>query len=555
MPTQSNLSCRLPAGKAFMLTVIQLALAAWVLGAENEDSAWKLDEPLPTGGRLLPSESDLFGTAPKPATPLDSAPLELLQMVNDAWLNPFAEEVPAEEAPPDERLIDLARRISPKVVSLRAWDAYGEELSRGCGFFISVEGALATDISIVHPDFAARIEYVTVTTGDGRNFRVAGVHGYDLKSGLAILQTDAKVVEIMPLDPKADFSKERPVKILSFTESRGLRLAPAFAKPDASPSGSGWLNLHGADSPGEPGSPILNEKGEIVGLVSMRVPQRNWFNFGISATALAEALQSGVTKKVQPLRRLALEGTFNAARDTRFVAAFENLYAGRTRSAIADLLFLRKIYPRSAEVWAVLGLACREVGANQEALNCHRKAVALNADAAPYWQQLGMSYLRSAQPKDRLGAIEAFQHTVESRPADAASWLLLARRQLAEDHFATADRSLEQVIKLNPDYAPALFLMAYTKGKVGDYQAAELAAKNCVAVDRKHARAWYYLGLLYTKMKRDREALEALRTVVDLEPAHPNAWMNLAVLHKRLGKSTEAGLALSQHQRIRSGRK
>jgi len=543
------------------------ALAVLALGLSWQASLPAADAPpappLPEQRGIIPEDSPLFlpfsAIPGAPEAQPDPVSPELRQMIDKALNEPLMGEAQAPRkraAPPaDPKLVALASQTAGRVVGLRAWDGYGVELARGCGFFISADGDVLADLSLVRPEHARRIEYITALTGHGSRHRVTGFRWQDLRSGLVILKTDAIETPFLALDPKRDLSKPLAVHILALHEDRGVILADAVARPDGSQTGEGWLNLRGEDSPGEPGSPVIDERGEAVGIVSLRVPAKNWVNFGMSAAAVAAPVQSGLKSPVRPLARLESSTINRVVQDERFLTAFQDLSEGRIATAARQLLRLRQVYPRSAEVWALLGLACTKAGAKEEALNCNRKAVAIDPEVGQYWFQLGIDHLVARDGRERSSAIEALNRTVEERPADLPAWIMLAERQVVEGQFREAEKSLLQVLKLRPGYGHALYLLGYTKGKLGDYPAAELAMKECLALDRKSARAWFYLGLLFTKEKRFPEAVNALRETVEVAPDHPNAWLNLAVLQRRMGKITDAALAHAQHQRVVSGKR
>jgi tetratricopeptide (TPR) repeat protein len=453
----------------------------------------------------------------------------------------------ATKVPVGNPLVELARKVAPAVLSLRAWDGYGNELARGCGFFIGEQGALLTDMSVVHPDFAARLEYISITTGTGQTHRVSGVWAQNLETGFTVLQSDARDTPFLVVDPQFNFAREQTVSLVALHENHGLTLADAFIKADDTAAGAGWLNLRGEDSPGEPGSPVLSAEGKVVALVAMRVPQGKWFNFGIRIEAVADVLRKMPEGTPAPLGVLAKTQLPPVQQDQRFIEAFLALQQGRARTATAALVRLLKPYPRSAELWALLGLGFAQLGAKDEAANCNRKAVALDPTMGEAWRQLGVNQLAAAPVP---AAREALEKAVVERPADRLAWQLLAEQQLLARQFAEAERSLLEVLKLESDYAQASYLLGYAKASQGDYRGAEEAVRHCLRQDKKHVAAWFYLGLLCARQGRLAEAAEAYRQAVALDPKHPNAWRNLALVQRQLGRTAEAGVAFERHRRL-----
>jgi Tfp pilus assembly protein PilF len=295
---------------------------------------------------------------------------------------------------------------------------------------------------------------------------------------------------------------------------------------------------------------VIDGEGRVVAVVSMRVPQGQWFNFGLPIIHILPVLEQMAKSSPQPLARLGRQSRTSAKDDPRFLAAFQTLSAGQIVTGTSQLLFLLKSHPRSAEVWALLGLAYFKLGAREEALNCSRKAVALDPEVGQYWQQLAVGHLGGVAPQANPAAREALERTVEERPQDKIAWLLLAEQQILARQFVDAERSLLDVIKLEADYAPASFLLSYVKIQRGEFADGEALLRRCLQLDRRHARAWFLLALLHSRQKRLPEAAEAYRRLVALQPAHPHAWRNLALIERRLGHDTAALQAFERHQNL-----
>ena len=488
-----------------------------------------------------------------PSDPLDSSPLalslpkptadELESLIPGATTNPRRDSAP----PLAPAMLELARKVAPAVVALRSWDAHGNLLARGCGFFIGEHGAILTDMALVHPDLGKRIEYITVTTGLGASHRITGVWTQNFETGFTVLQSDAAQTESLMIHPAPGFADETAVSVVALHDNQGLTLADAWIKADPSPAGADWLILRGHDSPGEPGSPILDRDGHVVALVSMRVPQGNWVNFGIRIDGIAAVLRGLSSRTPQPLSSVAANRLPPVQFDARFIAAFRALHEGRAHAATSQLLKLFKPYPRSAELWNLTGLGFAALGAKGEAASCYRKAVALNPTVGDAWLHLAITQLEG---KPNASVREALENAVLERPGDRISWMLLAEQQLLAKKFSEAEHSLLEVLKLEADFAHAAFLLSYVKSQQGNAAEAIAAAERCVRLSPKHARAWFFLGLLYTRQDRAPDALRAYQNVVAIDPAHPHGWRNLALLHRKLGHDAEARVALTRHQRL-----
>ncbi|GEP44861.1 tetratricopeptide repeat protein [Brevifollis gellanilyticus] len=481
-------------------------------------------------------------------------------------LPPIAPYLPGEKVPegtpdkpltPDElRLRSLGIKIVSSVVGLRVWDSFGTQLASGVGCYVSADGVILTDSGLLHPEIAEKIDYITVTGADGTNTKVSGFYVADLTSGIALLQGEDTDTTPLELKADTDFRQEQASHVLAMSEKRGLVLADATVQMDGALTGLGWLNVRGKDSPGGVGSPVVNDAGQMIGIVAMQVPLKSWMNFALPCDAAAFELRKG-RAPLKPLTSLPKSPKLrDVANDPEFVRAFETLQKRRVESAMRQFVTLARKYPRSAECWALLGLSASYLGAAPEALNCQRKAVALDPKAGLYWHQLAFAKLRekAGMADDTTEDKEALELATEQRPNDALAWLLLASRRVRDGDLGSADDALKRVMLLAPNYAQAHYLSAYVKGRQKDYEGAQTAITQSLKLNPGYSEAWYYQGLLLDKNGDPNEAAKAYRNTVRLRPTHPNAWKNLAYALKKGGKTSEAREAFEEHTK-RSAKK
>ncbi|MCX6857535.1 MAG: tetratricopeptide repeat protein [Verrucomicrobia bacterium] len=488
--------------------------------------------------------------------------LPMAEELNPDLLPPISPYLPGEEVPqpepdkpltPEElRLRSIGRKVVASVVGLRVWDQFGNQLAAGIGSYVNGSGIILTDTGLLHPEIAEKVDYITSTGADGSNHRIAGFYVADLVTGVTLLQSESYESVPIELSPGTDFRNEQKCHLLAVSEKRGLVLADAIVQLDQALTGQGWLNLRGNDSPGAVGSPILSQAGKVMGIVGMKVPLNSWMNFGLSCDNAALELRK-VRAALQPLANLPRKPKLKeVAQDAAFIRAFETLQEKHIESAMRQLVQLTKKYPRSAECWALLGLSASYLGAAPEALNCQRKAVALDPKAGLYWHQLALAKLREQKGTSATESTEdreALELATEQRPNDALAWLLLASRLVRDGDLGSADDALRRVMLLAPNYAQAHYLSAYIRGRLKDYTGAQTAITQSLKLNPGYSEAWFYQGLIFDKNGKADEAAKAYRNTVKLRPSHPQAWKNLAFALKKSGRSTEAKEAFQEYQR------
>ena len=491
----------------------------------------------------------------------DQAGLPMADDLNPDLLPPLVPLPPETPVPlrPDEpptadeqRLMALGARIAQSVVGVRVWDEFGTELASGIGSYVTNDGLLLTDTGLLHPEWAGKIDYITLTGADGSSARVTGFYAADLHTGVTLLQSSQKATQPIALKPDTDLASELPCMVLAITEKRGLVLAEAKVKRDPDLTGLGWLNVKGADSPGGVGSPVVTHDGKVVAMVGMKVPIKSWMNFALPIDQAAFE----ISKSRPPLRSLDQLPTSpqlaEVVKNPRFLDAFESLQRKRLEYALKKWLNLTAEYPRSAECWALLGLCASYLGAGPEAINCQRKAVALDPKSGLYWHQLALAKIRESEPgatksiEDR----EALELAVKQRPDDQLALLLLASRYVRDGDYGLANDTLKRLTLMAPNYAQGFYLQAYVRGKLRDFKGAEQSIARSLKLDPDSSEAWYYQGLVYDWKGDYLEAAEAFKKATRLRPKHPQAWLNLAHAYRKAGRSTEAREAFITHQKI-----
>lgn len=452
--------------------------------------------------------------------------------------------------PGELKLLALGEKVVASVISIRVWDEFGGQLAHGVGCFVSDDGVVLTDVALVHPEIAGKIDRITLTTADGTNQPVTGFYMAETTTGVTLLQADTAASKPLRLRGGVDFSSDVPCHVVAVSEKRGLVIASAQIQRDSSITALGWHPVRGDESPGAVGSPVLDAGGNVIAIVGMQVPLKSWMNFALKADQAAFDIQRK-RPPLQPLSALPRMPTLiSVAKSTEFLDAFQTLQSKRVDAALPKLIRLTDKYPRSAECWALLGLAASYLGGASEAVNCQRKAVALDPKAGLYWHQLAFARLREAgsapnTAEDR----EALERATQQRPDDQLAWLLLASRHVRDGDLGKAEEALNRVILLAPDFAQAHYLMAYVRGRLRDYERAESHIRRALNLNSRYPEAWYYQGLISDKKGDLDTAIKAYQATVRLRPGHPSAWMNLAHSLKKAGKSTEARQAFLEHQR------
>jgi S1-C subfamily serine protease len=119
----------------------------------------------------------------------NNSPADKVVSESAAALNSAAVTADSKSQISQESLPDLIRRVKPSVVSVLTYDAKGEPLISGSGFFIR-PGEVVTNVHVIRG--ARRVEIHTLD-GQGRTYPVLGALAIDEEADLALLSVNLQL--------------------------------------------------------------------------------------------------------------------------------------------------------------------------------------------------------------------------------------------------------------------------------------------------------------------------------------------------------------------------
>ena len=202
----------------------------------------------------------------------------------------------------DLELADLIEQVMPSIVRLNVEGAAGA--GTGSGYFLDTEGKIATNFHVVEGAIN-----ITAETADGKKTKVLGFISVDVQRDLAIVQIDPSKLDCIPLpitksmpraaDKVAAFGAPQN---LSFTTTNGIvsRIyTGAQLNSDLRDTYVGmgytkdmkWLQTSAAISGGNSGGPLVNMKGEMVGMNTWKHARGENLNFSSAMTEIQKAFK------------------------------------------------------------------------------------------------------------------------------------------------------------------------------------------------------------------------------------------------------------------------
>ncbi|MDX6611966.1 MAG: serine protease Do [Blastocatellia bacterium] len=344
-----------------------------------------------------------------------------------------------------ESLPELVRQVKPAVVSVTTYDAKDDSLISGSGFFIR-PGQVMTNLHVVRG--AVRAEIKTLE-GKGRSYAVSGLLAVDEEADLALLSIDLPLeksrVAIMgtslPEEGEKVFAIGNPLR-LEGSVSDGI----VSAVRDV-PNLGNIIQVTVPISHGNSGSPLFNMKGQVVGIVTVKVTNGQNINLALSSARIVTLLPGNLSTFAELANKTRSPLQADALADVWYRNGLDSLWLGNYESALSYFENAVNKNPRRAEAWVEVGFCKVKQGRHQEAIRAYQRALQLGPGSAEAHNRLGDAYFDSGRFED---AIASYRQAVRLRPDMAEAYYNLGMTYLELGDRASALAQSSKLASVDP---------------------------------------------------------------------------------------------------------
>src|SRR4030095_10432789 len=247
-----------------------------------------------------------------------------------------------------QSLPELVKKVKPAVVSIITYDSDGEPLMTGSGFFIDPH-KVVTNLHVIRG--ATKVE-IKMLDGKGRTYPAAGLLAVDTEGDLAMMRVEmpqdrARSIELaadLPDEGETIFVIGNPLK-LEGSVSDGIVSAVREV-----PNVGRIIQITAPISHGNSGSPVFNLRGQVLGVVTIKVTNGQNLNLAIAAPRVG-ALTPG---KVRPLAEVTPK-TKPELSEAVYRTGLESLWLGNYDNAVGYFENAVNKNPRRADAWVKVG--------------------------------------------------------------------------------------------------------------------------------------------------------------------------------------------------------
>src|SRR5687768_2507705 len=417
-----------------------------------------------------------------------------------------------------DELPELVRRIKPSAVAIETFDARGEKLSRGSGFFIAPD-RVVTNRHVIDNAYKAEIHSFT-----GAIYPVKGVLAVDAEADIALLRVDVPAAQARPLsldrtspqEGESVFVIGNPLG-LEGSVSNGIvsavRDIPTFGR---------IIQITAPISSGSSGSPVVNMQGQVIGIATLQITGGQSVNFAIPSERISQ-LQTTQTMSLSDL--VASTGRNKRAKAVQFFRDGLS-FLSKDDCEKALTYFEKAVESDSnyAEAWAQAGFCNEKLGKHAEAIEASKKAVSLRPSAESYFN-IGLAHYYLKQYRE---AAEAYRAAIKLDPYNSAD--VYYALGLVYRDWNKADEEIQaykQAIRLRPDYTVAYERLGSRYLKSKKFNEAVEVFRQLAALKPGDAIAPNNMGEAYFELNRLNDALESFRQSVRLRPDYGKAYYNL----------------------------
>ncbi|MCU0559647.1 MAG: tetratricopeptide repeat protein [Desulfobacterales bacterium] len=414
-------------------------------------------------------------------------------------------------------LTRLVKKIRPAVVTVIAYDMQRHISGIGTGFFVNPRGHLITNFHVLAGNYAA-----DVRTSQGNTYTVKAVLAENKSADLLKLQVDIPPGEVswISLGDRLPEIAERIVVVgspmgLEQTVSEGI-VSSLREIPVIGPV----FQMSAPISPGSSGSPVVNAKGQVLGIATFQFIQGQNLNFAVTSqqmTAL-KAFADPMTLSEWTFARL---GSKPRVAEELCQKGFTFAIEGEDRLALEHFLKATQADPTDAEAWSGLGSCYAGMNHPEDALAAFRQAVQANPRDE-------VAHLRLANFLGRIGrhdeAIAGYREALAINPQFEAAYFNLGLMYVRIGRYAEGTEAFEAVTRINPDAGPAHYNAGLAYSQLGRFQEAIAAHQIVIRLNPGYAPAYQAIGAAMGHLGRPNEEIaayrEAIRVDPDFAPAH-----------------------------------
>jgi len=420
----------------------------------------------------------------------------------------------------------LAKKALAATVYLEMMDNTGNPVAIGSGFFVRND-LIVTNYHVVEGTARGTAKLVDKYT----KYTIEGVTATDKGNDLALLKVSVDGITPLPLGDSDQVNIGTQVYVAGNPKGLEGTFSDGIISSKRGEAATQRLQMTSPISPGSSGGPVLNSRGEVIGVSFMSLEGGQNLNFAIPSKYLKTLLAR--SQRAQPLS--SVSPTVSA--ETYFSRGNVKHDLGDFQGAIEAYDNAIRLNPDAAAAYGNRGVAKSDLGQHVAAIADYDVAIRLKSDdaLAHYNRGVAKTYLGQY-----VAAITDYDTAIKLKPDFALAYYNrgAAKANLGQHFAAIAD--YDSAIRLDPDAAAAYGNRGVAKYNLGQHAAAIADYDTAIRLVPDDAKAYYNRGVAKYRLGQHVAAITDYNTAIKLKPDDAKTYYNRGVAKGRLGQHAAA---------------
>ena len=406
--------------------------------------------------------------------------------------------------------VQLAEKALAATVFLEMAYVNGQPLGFGSGFFVQHD-QIATNFHLIAGASRGTAKLVGKTT----TYDIEGITASDVENDLAILKVSDSNIQPLPLGDSGAVQLGDTVYISgNLKELEGTFSDGIISGPRETGSQT-LLQTTAPISPEGGGGPVLNEKGEVIGLSFLTLEDGQSLNCVIPSNYLKALISK--SEAVKPL----VPGKQSVSAETYFYRGNEKYLMRSYEDAITAYNEAICLQPDFANAYVNRGLAKEKLGQHEAAITDYSSAIEIDPTLAGAYNNRGNAQRRLEQ---HFLALEDLSTAIRLDPHYVKAYINRGNTKNSLGHPSAAIEDFDRALQLNPDSAEAYNNRGIAKASLMQLVEAIKDFDTAIQFNPELANAYYSRGIAKFIIGRQiREAKSDLQTALKLAKRYGDA--------------------------------
>lgn len=427
---------------------------------------------------------------------------------------------------------DIAEKALAATVYLEMKNKNGKTLGIGSGFFVK-PNLIATNYHVIEGAANGTAKLV----GKYTTYNIEGFTTTDQRNDLAILKVTAYGVKPLSLSDSDAVRIGETVYVAGNPKGLEGTFSNGVISSHQDKNTKKWIQMTAPISLGSSGGPVLNRKGEVIG-VSLA-----WYRNSddpLDAQPLNILIPSNYVKTLlihySAAKPLGQDNVYISP-DTYFRWGYMKLGLENYNGAIADLTETIRLSPKNVYAYFNRGIAKSYLGQYTDAIADWSEAIRLDPNFVS-------AYVNRGFLKGELGqyiaAVADFNTAIQLKPNFAVAYFYRGLMKDSLKQYAAAIEDFNTVILLDPENPEAYNNRGAAKSELGQYAAAIVDWDITIRLKPDYAEAFFNRGLAKGKLGQHVAAITDFDNVIRLKSNNIYAYFNRGYAKGMLGRTLEA---------------